>query len=128
MSATSLSSERSTSAAPGLTRSQRRWLSHGAIHLLLWFVLLFLFVPLAWALSTSLKPVGDLFIYPPKWIPDPVQWSNYIEATKTIPFMRYLGNTTIITLFSIIGKLFSVTLVAFAFARLKWWGRDVLFI
>lgn len=110
------------------TLAQRRTLGHFIIHLVLWVGVILMFIPLAWTLSTSLKPVSDVYLFPPKWIPNPVRWENYREAVTAIPFLTYLQNTVIITGLSIIGKVASVTLVAFAFARLQWWGREVFFI
>jgi multiple sugar transport system permease protein len=111
-----------------LTRRRRRQLSHLLIHLILLSCASVMFIPLAWTLSTSLKDVSQIYLFPPTWIPDPIRWSNYREAVTAIPFMRYFLNTTLITVLSIIGKVISVTLVAFAFSRLRWWGRDVLFL
>jgi len=111
-----------------LTLGRRRMLGHIVVHLLLWMGVVLMFIPLAWTLSTSLKPVSDIYIFPPKWIPNPIRWENYREAVTAIPFLTYLQNTVIITGLSIIGKIASVTLVAFAFARLQWWGRDVFFV
>src|SRR3990170_4896073 len=108
---------------PRLTRRQRRLLSHGLIHLVLLSGVAVMFIPLAWTLSTSLKSVSDIYLFPPKWIPDPIRWQNYREAITAIPFMRYFFNTSLITGLSIIGKVISVTLVAFSFSRLRWWGR-----
>ncbi len=110
------------------TLAQRRTIGHFIIHVVLWVGVILMFIPLAWTLSTSLKPVSDVYLFPPKWIPNPVRWENYREAVTAIPFLTYLQNTVIITGLSIIGKVASVTLVAFAFARLQWWGRDVFFI
>ena len=79
-------------------------------------------------LSTSLKNPGDIFLFPPTWIPNPIRWENYVEAMTKADFGRYFLNTTIITLVDIVAKVMSCSLVAFAFARLRWWGRDVLFM
>lgn len=89
--------------------------------------LVLVFFPVAWAISTSLKNPGDVFLIPPVWIPDPIRWQNYLEALTAAPFPRYFLNTALITFLDIIGKTLSCSLVAFAFARLRWWGRDVLF-
>lgn len=110
------------------TRRQRRLFSHLLIHLVLLSGIIIMFVPLAWMISTSLKPVSQIYLFPPRWIPDPLRWQNYSEAVTAIPFLRYLGNSVLITALSIVGKVSSVTLVAFAFSRLRWWGRDVLFL
>ena len=115
-------------APPRLTRRQRRLLSHALIHLVLLCGVVLMFIPLAWTVSTSLKSVSDIYLFPPEWIPDPIRWQNYREAVTAIPFVRYFFNTALITGLSIIGKVISVTLVAFSFSRLRWWGRDVLFL
>jgi len=107
---------------------QRRRLTHALVHAALLVGVFFMFIPLAWTISTSLKPAGDVYLFPPKWIPDPVRWENYREAVTAIPFARYFWNTSVITILSIIGKVISVTMVAFAFARLQWWGRNIFFM
>ncbi len=111
-----------------LTRRQRRSLTHALVHGVLLIGVIFMFIPLAWALSTSLKAPGDVYLFPPQWIPHPILWGNYAEAVTAIPFFQYLYNTVLITALNVIGRVFSVTLVAFAFARLRWWGRDTLFV
>ena len=107
---------------------QRVMLKHALVHALLWCGVALMLMPLIWTLSTSLKPVSQIFLFPPQWIPNPIRWQNYVEAVTAIPFARYLFNTALITGLVIVGKVFSVTLVAFAFARLQWWGRDALFL
>ena len=128
MATTTLTARAAAAPATRLTIGQRRTVNHIIVHALLWLGVVLMFIPLAWTLSTSLKPVSDIYIFPPKWIPNPVRWENYREAVTAIPFLTYLKNTVIITGLSIVGKVASVTLVAFAFARLQWWGRDVFFI
>jgi multiple sugar transport system permease protein len=111
-----------------LTMGQRRRLSNSVIHLLLLAGVSVMFVPLLWTISTSLKAPAEVFIFPPRWIPEVIRWSNYAEAVTAIPFFRYLYNTSLITGLAIVGKVSSITLVAFAFARLRWWGRDFMFL
>jgi len=111
-----------------LTFRQRTTLRHALIHLFLIGGVVFMFIPLAWTLSTSLKSPGEVYIFPPTWIPKKILWSNYLDAVTAIPFFRYLWNTTYITLASILGKVLSITLVAFSFARLQWRGRDAVFL
>lgn len=128
MASTTLTARAAAQPATRLTMGQRRTIGHMIVHLLLWCGVVLMFIPLAWTLSTSLKPVSDIYIFPPKWIPNPIRWENYREAVTAIPFLTYLKNTVIITGLSIVGKVASVTLVAFAFARLQWWGREVFFV
>lgn len=109
-------------------RQIRRLLSAGVIHAVLIAGLVLVFFPIAWAVSTSFKNPGDIFLYPPTWIPNPIRWQNYVEALTTADFGRYFLNTAFITLVDIVAKVMSCSLVAFSFARLRWWGRDVLFV
>lgn len=89
---------------------------------------LFFFVPFLWLLSTSLKSDAQIFSYPPKWIPTPLCWENYVEAFRSIPFMQYLKNSLIVTALAVIGNLLSVPPVAYAFSKLHWPGRDKVFM
>ncbi len=111
-----------------LTFRQRTALRHTLIHLFLIAGVVVMFIPLAWTLSTSLKSPGEVYLFPPTWIPKEILWSNYAKAVTAIPFFRYLWNTSYITLVSIAGKVISITLVAFSFARLNWRGRDAVFL
>jgi multiple sugar transport system permease protein len=113
---------------PLFSRRQRRWVSVFFIQAALVLGVVFMFVPLVWMISTSLKTPGETYLFPPTWIPQQVMWGNYVKAVTAIPFFLYLWNTVIITALSIVGKVFSITLVAFSFSRLRWWGRDVVFI
>ncbi|NPV08385.1 MAG: carbohydrate ABC transporter permease [Anaerolineae bacterium] len=70
-------------------------------------------------LSTSLKDPGSVFLFPPRWIPDPIVWGNYYEALTFLPFARYFANTAFITVANIVGTLVSASLAAYAFARLR---------
>jgi multiple sugar transport system permease protein len=87
----------------------------------------FFIIPFIWMVSTSLKPITQVFSYPPEWLPKPFQWVNYLEAMDYIPFFTYLNNTVVITLLSTLGVVISCPLVAYSFAKLEWKGRDVFF-
>lgn len=84
--------------------------------------------PLAWMISTSLKNRSAVFKFPPEWIPDPVLWNNYSEALTLLPFGTFFINTVLITLLAVLGELISSAIVGYSFARLRWKGRNVLFI
>lgn len=113
--------------APQRSQRQQTRILNALTHAALIACSTLILLPLLFQLSTSLKEAGDTFLFPPQWLPDPVRWQNYLDAVTAIPFFVYLGNTALITALSILGKVISVTLVAFAFARLQWWGRDVIF-
>lgn len=92
-------------------------------------VLAFLFlVPLVWVISTSLKLPREVYAVPPVWIPETIQWTNYIEVFKRVPFANYAMNSLIIAGLSTLGSVFSCSIVAFALSRLRWPGRDLVFM
>ena len=84
-------------------------------------------VPFFWLVRSSFMDPGEVFSYPPQWIPDPFTWSNYPDAITAIPLIHYLFNTLFILIPSVIGTLVSTTLAAYAFSRLRWPARDVVF-
>lgn len=88
----------------------------------------FLFsLPFFWMLSSSLKDIKQIFLFPPRWLPDPVHWRNYLDAVTFIPFIRYFFNTLIICCGTIVGNVLSASLVAYSFSILRWRWRDSLF-
>jgi len=87
-----------------------------------------LLLPFLWMVSTALKVEDKVMAYPPQWIPDPLVWRNFIDGWTSLPFTLYLRNTCIITGTVIIGVLFTASLAAYSFARLRWPGRNILFI
>ena len=83
-------------------------------------------VPFLWSISTSLKSFDQVF-RPGAWIPSPVKWANYIHVFDNIPFHLFFVNSMIVTGACVVGQLCSASLVAFSFARLRWFGREFLF-
>ena len=84
-------------------------------------------MPTIWMISTSLKEPGQIFEYPPRFLPSPVLWMNYPEAIQKFPFFLYLRNTLIVTLLATFGTVLSASLVAFGFARRRFPERELLF-
>ncbi|MBI2941849.1 MAG: carbohydrate ABC transporter permease [Chloroflexi bacterium] len=84
--------------------------------------------PLVWMLSTALKANEQLGAWPPVWIPNPIQWDNFSRAWTSAPFGLYLQNTLTITLLALVGQVVSASAVAYGFARLRFPGRDALFV
>ncbi|HEY3268761.1 MAG TPA: carbohydrate ABC transporter permease [Armatimonadota bacterium] len=83
--------------------------------------------PFLWLVSTSLKPDGQILRYPPVWVPHPIQWSNYSEGLRAIPFLHYLMNTLIICAGCVAGTVISCSMVAYGLSRIPWKGREPLF-
>lgn len=85
-------------------------------------------VPFIWMVTTSLKPPNAAFAYPPELLPREFNFDNYTMLFTLVPFGRYFVNTLIVTVFTVIGQIFITSLAAYGFARLRFMGRDLLFI
>lgn len=85
-------------------------------------------LPVFWMISTSLKSLQDVLKFPPIWIPNQFMWSNYPEALTFLPFHIYFRNTVLITFAVLIADVFVNSLIAYAFARLRAPGKEILFI
>lgn len=83
--------------------------------------------PFIWMVSSSLKEEQAVFTYPPQLIPDPVMWSNYVQALTYKPFATYIFNTLIIVVLNEFAILLSASFVAYGFARIQFKGRDFWF-
>jgi multiple sugar transport system permease protein len=95
---------------------------------LLFLAVVFIGIPVGWVLLTSFKDAKQLFAWPPIIFPDQFHWENYTNVIEKIPFLRFAANTLFIAVMSIIGRILSCSLVAFTFARLRFPGRDFLFM
>lgn len=111
-------------AALSWRRLSRSLVSHG----LLILALLVVIVPVAWTVSTSLKPAAEVYAYPPRWIPSRLVWQNYVDAWNGAPFDRYAINSIIVTGTIMVSQLVFGALAAYVFARLEFPGRDLIFI
>jgi multiple sugar transport system permease protein len=85
-------------------------------------------MPFIWMLSTSLKSAGAVFEYPPTFIPNPVQWRNYTRIFEVLPFGRFFLNSLFVAGAVTLLQLVTSSLAAYAFARLRFPGRDTLFL
>ena len=91
------------------------------------FFAISMLMPFLWMISTSLKDINHVFTMPPQWIPCPPHWENYARIFEVMNFGRYWLNTTLVTIGRVGGQFIACTLAAYAFARLRFPGRNVLF-
>ena len=84
--------------------------------------------PFLWMISTSLKNMASVFAFPPELIPDPILWSNYADVSGEFPFFRFTWNTIFVTITVTAGQLLTCSMAAYAFARMKFRGRDAMFM
>jgi multiple sugar transport system permease protein len=84
--------------------------------------------PFLWMVSTSLKGPGDIFQYPPRWIPDAWNLRNYAAIMDVLPLGRMLLNSFTVAVAATIGQTASCALAAYAFARMKFRGKEILYL
>lgn len=84
-------------------------------------------VPFYWMLSTSFKLEGDVFAYPPEWIPHPATLLHYVEVWTSLPFARFLFNSLFVAAMVTLSNVFFCTLAGYVFAKLRFPGRDQIF-
>jgi multiple sugar transport system permease protein len=110
-----------------MTRSLR--LSPGglAIYAVLTIGAAVMLMPFVYMISTSLKPSTQVYLYPPQWIPNPVVWSNYGEALGRLGLRPFM-NSFLFTVAVVLGQGLVTTMGGFAFARLRFPGRNVIFL
>jgi ABC-type glycerol-3-phosphate transport system permease component len=85
-------------------------------------------LPFLWALTSSLREQGAGMIFPPRFLPSEFHFENYVRVFELIPFARFLGNSVVITGIALVGEILSASFVAFGFARLRFPGRNLLFV
>ncbi|MGN6812681.1 MAG: carbohydrate ABC transporter permease [Thermomicrobiales bacterium] len=106
--------------------AQVRW---AIVSAAMWTVAIAFLLPFAWMIVSSLKREIDVFRLPVRWLPDPLTWQNYVTVwTGKHPLTRYFGNSLFVAALRVSGELFTSSLAAYGFARLRFKGRDALFL
>ena len=89
---------------------------------------LVMLVPFVWMLSASFKLDKDVFIFPIEWIPKNPRWQNYVDIWSRIPLLTFVLNTVKLTLIVTFLQLLTSSFAAYAFAKLDFKGKDLLFL
>lgn len=96
---------------------------------MLMLILAILFViPFLWTAASSLKSYGEIYRYPPTLLPRTPVWVNYELIFTKVPFLRFIYNSLVISLLTVLGATASSALVGYAFSRFRWPGRDIFFM
>lgn len=111
-----------------MTQRNKRRIANFFIYALLTAGALTMLLPFFWMISTSIKTPGQAVAMPPVWIPEVFQFSNYDKALNMAPFGRYFLNSVLVTIIATTGELITTILAAFAFSRLEFYGKNVLFL
>ncbi len=99
----------------------------GFIHTFLIISSFIMVVPFLWMISSSLKTTNEMYMFPPKWIPSNIMWENYVYMFQSAPWGIYSLNSVKVTVLVVIGHIIVSAMGAYAFARLKFPGRNILF-
>ena len=114
--------------APGNSRPRLRWLSGRLIlHIIIIVGALLFAFPFVWMIGKSLTPDKELFLLPSKIWPSSLDWANYKVALEQFDFLGGIANTMIIVVGVEIGRLLSIPLAAYTFARINFPFRRTLF-
>jgi ABC-type glycerol-3-phosphate transport system permease component len=126
-----MSTRSSVTFAHAAARAHRRASGRTAGRLLFYLfvvaIALLFFAPFIWTILTSLKRVDEIYVFPPKLLPDSLRFENYPQVFAEVPYGLWFRNSGIISLLGTLGTLLSTTLVAFGFARREFPGRGFLF-
>ena len=96
--------------------------------LIVWFFGIAMVIPFIWMLSTSFKGMNEVFTFPIEWIPSNPTLKGYQALfSGTIPFFQYFFNSVRVSVIALIGTLFSCTMAGYAYAKVRFTGRDKLF-
>lgn len=85
-------------------------------------------LPFAWMVISSLKRTNDVFTVPIHWIPDPVQWSNYVDIFAKADMITWIQNTLLLSVVVTFLQVLTGSLAAYGFSKGRFPGREVLFI
>ena len=120
--------EKTVPAAPtGRCRARARQFTRtGLLHMLLAGISLTFALPFVWMVLTSLKPLSEIGVG--SWLPGKPLWGNYAEVFRVIPFAKFYWNSIFVAAWVTFLQVFTSSLAAFSFSRIKWPGRDKVFI
>ncbi len=107
---------------------KKQVVSRTIIIILLLMVAVIMILPFIWMVLGSLKMKSELFAVPLKWLPETPIWKNYSDVFEKVPFLQFYWNTAKVAVLSTAGQVLTCALSAYAFSKLEFKGRDVLFI
>ncbi|MDQ6669952.1 MAG: hypothetical protein M3069_04265 [Chloroflexota bacterium] len=84
--------------------------------------------PIVWTISTSMRTPAESFGLPPKWLPTDLAFDNYAKVFQSVPFGDILANSIKVSLAVVLGQMITASMAGYAFARLRFPGKNVLFI
>ncbi|GHO42986.1 carbohydrate ABC transporter permease [Ktedonospora formicarum] len=124
---TNINTQRAEHPARAIQAWNRR-IGKTVVYILLVLLSIIFAGPLLWMLSTSLKSLADVSVFPPIIFPNPPLWSNFVTALTQVPVFQFMGNSVAYCILALIGDLLSSSLVAYAFAHVRFRYREIVFV
>ena len=110
------------------SQKRRNAITRFLIYFFLMVITAFMLLPFLWMLSSSFKENKDVFGFPIQWIPEHPRWQNYVDIWTEIPLLTFIKNTAKITIVVTLLQLFTSSFAAYAFAKMQFKGKNVLFL
>ena len=110
------------------SQKRRNFISKFLIYFFLIVITACMLLPFLWMLSSSFKLNKDVFGFPIQWIPKNPRWQNYVDIWTQIPLLTFVKNTVKITVVVTLLQLFTSSFAAYAFAKMQFKGKNVLFL
>ena len=85
-------------------------------------------VPFLWMVSTSFKGIDEVYAFPPRFLPQEIHWSNYLDAWQAVPFGRFFFNSLFVATATTVAVVVTSSMAGYSFARLRFPGRDMIFL
>ena len=117
-----------TMAVKEKSMKHQQTVTRAAIYAALILIAVIMLIPFVWMISASLKMNKDVFAFPIEWIPSNPRWRNYQDIWTKIPLLTFIKNTAKLTIIVTLLQLFTSSFAAYAFAKLQFKGKKVLFL
>ena len=111
-----------------MKKNKAHAISNGILIIILLAVAFSMTVPFIWMITSSFKNNNEIFLYPIRWIPDPVRTANYVDVWTKIPFFKYFRNTFAYSVTVTVGQIITCSMAAYAFAKLRFPGKNAIFM
>ena len=110
------------------SKKKNKLIGNAIVYIILILLALMMLVPFVWMISASLKFNKDVFVIPFEWVPKEPRWKNYIDIWTKIPLAKFTLNTVKLTLIVTCLQLLTSSFAAYAFAKLDFKGKNILFL
>lgn len=112
----------------GLGMTERKLFGDSAAWVALTLLGILWMAPFLWMVSTSFKGLDEVYAFPPRFIPEVIRWSNYLEAWQAVPFARFFANSLFVAVATTTAVIVTSSMAGYSFARLRYPGRDLIFL